>query len=192
MKIKLLLPVFLCFALLLSFASCGVNAGLAKGNKRFELGEYNAAANSYRRVYARVKNRAQKAQVAYRMGFCYQKTGVPMRAMQAYNNAIRQNYPNDTVYILYANVLRQNGRFSEAITYYERYLDLHPNSYIARDGIASCEQVSAWKALPQKYDVRATTFVTSRRSSEFSPLYGDKEGATIYFTSSRDNSNTGG
>ncbi|MDR1698376.1 MAG: OmpA family protein [Prevotellaceae bacterium] len=192
MKIKLSFSVFLCFILLLSLSSCGVKAGLAKGNKRFELGEYNAAAASYRRVYAKIKNNANKAQAAYRMGFSYQKTGVPTRAMQAYSNAIRLNYPNDTVYILYANVLRQNGRFSEAITYYERYLDLHPDSYIARNGIESCEQINDWKALPQKYDVRATTFVTSRRTTEFSPLYGDKEGSMIYFTSSRDNRNTGG
>ncbi len=192
MKIKQLFFLILSLILALSLASCSVNAGMAKADKRFAFGEYNAAAAKYRRVYARIKNHANKAQVAYRMGYCYQKIGMTNRAMQAYNNAIRQNYPNDTVYILYANVLRQSGRFSEAITYYERYLDMHPDSYIARNGVEACEKIADWKTLPQKYDVRATSFVTSRRSSEFTPLYGDKEGSLIYFTSSRENRTTGG
>ena len=192
MKIKSLFSIFLCFILLSSLASCGVNSGLAKAQKRFELGEYYAAANNYRRVYGNVKNHAKKAEVAYRMGFSYQKVGMTNRAVQAYRNAIRFNYPNDTVYILYADVLLQTGRFAEAITFYERYLDLHPNAYTARNGIESANNINTWNSLPQNYDVKPFAIASSRRATDFSPLYGNKDGTQVIFTSSRDNRNTGG
>ena len=184
--------IFISSLLLLSLFSCGVNSGLSKGNRQFELGEYYAASNTYRRIYSKVGNNAKRAEVAFRMGFSYQKLSMTTRAGQAYRNAIRWNYPNDTVYVLYANVLLQGGQFTEAINYYERYLDLHPNAYIARNGIEAAKNINEWKALPQQYDVRPFSMAASRRATDFSPMYGDKEANLLIFTSSRENRTTGG
>jgi peptidoglycan-associated lipoprotein len=192
MQRKHLSLLFISFLLLSSLVSCGVNSGLSKGNKSFEFGEYNAAANRYRRVYSRIGNNAKKAEAAFRMAYSYQKIGMTTRATNAYRNAIRWNYPNDTVYLLYANALMQGGQFAEAIKNYEHYLDLHPNAYTARNGIASANKINEWKALPQMYDVRAFNLSGSRRSTDFSPIYGEKDGNMIIFSSSRDNNSIGG
>jgi peptidoglycan-associated lipoprotein len=159
---------------------------LSQAEEKQRLGEYYDAATIYRKVYAKSKSDQKdlRAYVAYRMGDCNRMINNIPRAVSAYMNALRYEYPDSTLLLRLGQVSQQSGRYPDALRYYNEFLALNPNSRIAQNGIRGCEMVAVWQDRPTLHQVSRMEMLNSRRS-EFCPmLYGAKDDQ-LYFCSTR-------
>ena len=174
-------------SILLMLSSCSINSRIQKADKKFELGEYYAAGEMYRSVYGQIptkKNKKQKAEVAFKMGNAYRLIENNKRAESAYKNAIRHNCKDSLVHYYYAEVLKNNGKYKEALKQYQEFEKLSPENELALAGIASCDSaLNAWKK-KSRYEVSQLKKFNSR-FSEFCPIIVSKDGSMVYFSSTR-------
>jgi peptidoglycan-associated lipoprotein len=179
--------LFIGLSMLLMLTSCSINSRIQKADKKFDLGEYYAAGEMYRSVYSQIpskKNKKQKAEVAFKMGNAYRLIENNKRAESAYKNAVRYNHKDSLVHYYYAEVLKSNGKYKEALKQYQEFEKLSPNNELALAGIASCDSaLNAWKK-KSRYEVSQFKKFNSR-FSEFCPIIVSKDGSVVYFSSTR-------
>jgi peptidoglycan-associated lipoprotein len=168
-------------------SSCSINSRIQKADKKFDLGEYYTAGEMYRAVYPRIsakKKKKQKAEVAFKMGNAYRLIENNKRAEGAYKNAVRYNYKDSIVHYYYAEVLKNNGKYKEALKQYQEFEKLSPGNELALAGIASCDSaLNFWKK-KSRYEVSLFKKFNSR-FSEFCPIIVSEDGSLIYFNSTR-------
>ena len=77
-------------ALILTTA-CNSEKAIRKGDRYAAVMEYHEAAREYRKAYRKIapKDKAKRAEVAWKMAECYRKGNNPARAAGAYQNAVR-------------------------------------------------------------------------------------------------------
>ena len=122
--------------------SCGFGTLLKKGDESFSRGEYNDAANYYRRAYAKVKpkKREMRGEIAWKMANCYRYINFASRARGAYINAMS----------------------------YDTYLALDADNGMAAVGRESCDLLPQWRENPTRYVVRKDKLFNGRRA-DYSP-----------------------
>jgi peptidoglycan-associated lipoprotein len=161
-------------------------AKLSQAEEKQRLGEYYDAATIYRKVYTKSKpdQKDLRAYIAFRMGECNRMINNIPRAVSAYMNALRYEYPDSTLLLRLGQVNQLSGRYAEAIRYYGDYLALDSGNVLAENGIRGCEMAPAWREHPTLHQVGRMEILNSRRS-EFCPmLYGEKYDQ-LYFCSTR-------
>jgi peptidoglycan-associated lipoprotein len=159
---------------------------LSQAEEKQRLGEYYSAAAIYRKLYTKSKpdEKDLRAYIAYRMGDCNRIINNIPRAMSAYMNAWRYEYPDSTLLLRLGQVHHQSGHYMEAYRYYRAYLRLNPNSQLAANAAQGCRRSASWLENPTLYRISRSEVLSSRRS-EFCPmLYGDKYDQ-LYFSSTR-------
>lgn len=159
---------------------------LSDAEEKQRIGEYFEAAAIYRKVYTKTppKKRDLRGYIAFRMAECYNRINHTPRATSGYLNAIRYNYPDSIVYLRAAQMAHKNGKYAEAINYYNDYLSYDPENILAINGITGAELATEWKKNPTKYMVKRMDKFNSRRS-EFSPMLYGNDYDQLYFASSR-------
>ena len=150
----------------------------------FSLEEYSKAAELYKKAYKKTKNRAVKAEIIFKQAECYRMSGNVKRAESYYKRAIKAKYPDVTVYLRYADVLRMQGDLDEAVPQYTKYIQLNPTDVRGEMGLKSCNFALKWKDLPTRYKVELMPVVNSRYS-DYSASFGNGEYTEMYFSSSR-------
>lgn len=161
-------------------------------DRKFAIGEYYTAADMYANVYKRLsatKNRQEKARVAFNQGECYRMINNP-KAAAAYRNAIRYKYAieqDSIVFLHQAQVLHYQGNYREAEKAYLLYLQGHDSSRVAAAGVYACRNAAEWKKQSSRYRIRIAKELNGKgkRYATFAPMFGSKDGSTIYFTSNR-------
>lgn len=178
--------IFLLSIVLLSISSCSLSARLKRADRRFEIGEYYAAAEQYKQVYSKVpgKNKQLRAHVAFRQGECYRILN-NTKAASCYKNAIRYQYPDSLVYLRYAQILQYQGKYKDAEKQYDIYLQAHPTDYVAMAGKYACKQVETWKKQPSRYKISPAKEFNAKRSSNMAPMFTSEDGDALLFTSNR-------
>lgn len=168
-------------------ASCSLNSRITKADKKFALGEYYKAAEMYRKIYPRVSSKKQrqlKGDVAFKMGNSYRIIESNKRAETGFKNAVRYGCRDSLLYYYYAEVLRRNGKYGEALKMYQRYEKLFPESNLAKNGIESCEKaVGEWKEKTRYVVVKDP--VMNSRYSDFCPVFASADADVVYFNSTR-------
>jgi peptidoglycan-associated lipoprotein len=160
---------------------------LKDAEEKQRLGEYYAAGEMYRKLYTKSKPEQKdlRAYIAYRMGDCNRLINNTPRAISAYMNALRYDYPDSMLYLHLAQVNHQNGRYAEAIKYYNDFLSFHPEKTgLALNGIKGCEVAPSWQSQPTLYKVAKMELFNSRRS-EFCPMLCGEKNDQLYFNSTR-------
>ena len=150
----------------------------------FSLEEYSKAAELYKKAYQKTKNRAVKAEIIFKQAECYRMSGNVKRAESYYKRAIKAKYPDVTVYLRYADVLRMQGDLDEAVPQYTKYIQLNPTDVRGEMGLKSCNFALKWKDLPTRYKVELMPVVNSRYS-DYSASFGNGEYTELYFSSTR-------
>lgn len=176
--------VFLVAAVCL--CSCSLNSRIQKADKKFALGEYYRAAEMYRNIYPNVpvKKRTLKGSVAYKMGNSYRLIENNKRAETAYKNAVKFGSKDSLVYYFYAEVLRSNGKYKEAVKMYEKQAELTGSSDVLDNGIESCKKaIEEWKK-PNRYVVTKDKVFNSK-NSDFCPAFASADNDVLYFNSTR-------
>lgn len=174
-----------------TLTSCSVNARIKKADKKYAIGEYYEAGEIYRQTYRRIstKDKALRARVAFMQGESHRILN-NNKAVSAYKNAIRNNYPDSLVYLHYAQVLQYQGKYKDAIKQYDIYLLTHPNDYVAQAGKYACMQVETWNKEASRYKVALAKEFNEKRTSNFSPAFTTEDGDALVFTSNRQEKST--
>ena len=174
-------------SLLLTLAGCGAESALRKADQHYALGEYYEAASYYKKAYGatKAKDRERRGQRAFMMGECYRRINNNARAIGAYQNAIRYQYPDSISYLYLANLQLQKSDYKNAANNYNIFLQADSGNVLAMNGLKSCELAPEWKKNPTRHIVKRDALFNSRRS-DFSPVFGDADNTTLYFTSTRD------
>ncbi len=159
---------------------------LSVAEEKQRIGEYFEAAGMYRKLYAKTKpdQRDMRAYLAYRAGICYQKINDIKQATSYYQRALNFNYPDSLLYLRLAQTFHQGGRYNEAATYYNKFLEQNPEHILALNGLAGCALALQMKEKPTTYQVRRMELFNSR-FGEFSPMLTGDACDKLYFASSR-------
>lgn len=172
--------------LAISLAACG-GPKLSEAKAQYDRGEYYDAAKTYRKIYNKLtkkEERKQRGEVAYQLGLCHSRLRQNARAAAAFQNAIRYGWEDSTAYLQLARELHADGKYAQAVTAYETYLQWKPGDKLAADGLAGAK-MGRDKALQTRYVVKAAKLFNSRRS-DYAPMYDSGELDRIYFTSTNE------
>lgn len=172
-------------ALILTTA-CNSEKAIRKGDRYAAVMEYHEAAREYRKAYRKIapKDKAKRAEVAWKMAECYRKGNNPARAAGAYQNAVRYGYPDSTALLYLADAQLENGDYKASQKSYEQFLEIAPDSRIAKIGLESAKQSAEWKKNPTRYIVKKSKELNGQRS-DYCPAYIGEDTTMIVTTSTR-------
>lgn len=181
--------IFGVIVILLAFLlleGCNTTSRIKKADNRFEIGEYYAAGDLYKRCYSQLssKDKPMRAYVAFRQGECYRLTNY-YRAEQAYANSIRNNFSDSIVFLRYAQQLHKNRKYADALKYYKIYLQKDSSNVVAKNGILAIDSIEQWKNTPTRYQINYEKQFNERKSSSFSPSFMNSGSDVLVFTSTR-------
>ncbi len=166
--------------------SCSVQQQLKRADKKYAIGEYYNAAEAYKRILPRIKDKSLKGETAFKQGECYRHIN-HQKAYSAYSTALRQKYylQDSIVYLRAGQVLQYQGKYTEADKMYTAYIEAHPDNYEAQAGHYACSNLNEWRKTPTRYKITQVKDFSARRASTFSPAYIGEETDAIMFTSNR-------
>ncbi|HNW73780.1 MAG: OmpA family protein [Bacteroidales bacterium] len=149
---------------------------------------YLLALQKYQKAYSRVKNnKAERDRISYRIAECYRMMNNTKKAETAYKRLItnpKYLKSDPKVLLSYANMLKANGNYDEAIKQYKAYKELVPSDKSVDVFVESCLQAKEWIANPTKYDVKWQKLLNTKED-DFAAAYADKKFNSIIFTSDR-------
>ena len=173
------------FAVVLMMA-CSSEKGIKKGDQYAAIMEYNEAAKEYKNAYRKIpaKDRAKRAEVAWKMGECYRKSNSPVFAVGAYQNAVRYGYPDSIALFHLAGAQLEKGDYKAAQKSFESFLEVAPDHRMAQVGLQSARQSAEWKKNPGRYIVKKAKELNGQRS-DYCPAYVGEDTTMIITTSTR-------
>jgi peptidoglycan-associated lipoprotein len=110
----------------------------------------------------------------------------PKKAEINYQRLIKNKYADEKpeVYLYYADALRAQGKYAEALPVYEQYLVKAPNDPLAMAGKAGCEMNEIKNPDESRWAVRPIKEINSS-DDDFGAVYTDSKFNSILFTSNR-------
>ncbi|MCF0206970.1 MAG: OmpA family protein [Bacteroidales bacterium] len=163
---------------------------IEKGNEYFNLYSFELAKDYYEKALPSLSAKEDIAKVNYQLGYCYKQLGNSDKSEMYFRVAVKnftRGVIKPDVLLHYADALRMNGKYDEAIDYYKQYLKYAPQDHRAKSGMESCKIIPQWISRPTRYKVtNVSRFNTAQ--TEFSIVWASKDYRTIYFTSSREGS----
>ena len=171
---------------LLCLACSNENISFKKGEQFYAMGEYYQAAQQYKKSYQRIptKEKALRADRAFRMGLCYERINNPQKAMQAFQNAVRYHHTDSTALLRLGRQQLKLANYKGARESFTAFLDIDANNELALSGLQSCELAPEWKANPNAYTVKKEALFSSSRSDYSPMLFGD-DSEQMLITSTR-------
>ena len=169
------------------FTSCK-SAKMKDADEKYERGEYFASAETYRKIYNKLKrkeDRYQRGEVAFMLGECYRHLNQSARAAASYQNAKRYEWEDSLIPFYLAQAQQMEGQYTLAERNYKAYLDTAPNNKLAKESMRACQQAPKWRDAGSRYIVKNARIFNSRRA-DFCPMFLDSKCDILYFTSSRD------
>jgi len=186
MKIKRIILFSIFILSLHSYVSAQVSV-YNKAYEYYKNGQYYEAIDLLRDAYNKVTSNDLKNDIVYQVADCYRLTSQPKKAEMWFKKAIQKKYNNPKIYLYYADALKMNEKFEDAIENYKEYKKLVPDDPLGEMGVRSCELAIQWKENPNGYKVANMKFFNSR-ASDYSPAFAKAEYDEVYFTSSREGS----
>lgn len=184
MKIRIVF-LFSVFVLLVHNISVAQTSVYNKANTYYKNGQYYQAIDLLRNAYSKVTDSNIKSDITFQVAECYRKTNQPRKAEMWYKKSVQKKYSNPVIYLYYADALKMNEKFDDAITNYKEYKKLVPADPRGEMGVKSCELAVKWMENENGYKVANMKFFNSKES-EYSPAFAKAEYDEVYFTSSRD------
>ena len=185
MKYQVLILIILSILLNPAGVSAQKKDKTIKARAAYDAGEYAIAADLFKDAYNKVQDKDVKNEIIFLIAECYRITDSPDKAEIRYKQAIQKEYPNPIIYLRYADALRMNEDYDDALEQYKKYKELVPDDPRGQDGIQSCELAIEWMNNPTPYNVESVKFFNTKEK-DFSPFFGSEDYQLIYFTSSRE------
>lgn len=181
------LTKFLVVAIIAGLFSVNVNAQkdhTEVANLAYEAGEYYRAITLLKKAYSKEKDKAAKADIIYKTAQCYRFVNDMKQAETWYRKALKLKYPDDMIQLYYANALKANGKFEDAIVEYEKFAELVPDDPRGKNGAEACALAQKWIDNPSRYVVENEVQLNGKYM-DFAASYASKNHKELYFTSSR-------
>ncbi len=181
----------LCLGVMVLMISCSnENIAFKKGEQSYAIGEYFMASEHYKKSYSRTppKERAKRGERAFKLAECYRRINYTQKAMAAYQNAVRYNYPDSMALFHLAKMQLKAGNYKAAAQNFRLFLEKAPDNELAQAGLLSCELGQEWKANPNLYKVKKETLFNSRRT-DYSPVLIGDESEQLVISSTRNDAN---
>lgn len=178
--------VYIIVCLLLTAVAAGCRTPkLSEADAQFQRGEYYDASVTYKKVYNKLRKkeeRPQRGEVAFKMGRCYRLLNMSARASAAFQNALRDEYPDSTTHFMLAQALHADGKYAAALRSYDKYLEFCPDDSLAINCAEGCRTAQEIRARGSRYVVKQAKLFNSRRA-DFCPMYLGADCDQIYYTS---------
>ncbi len=163
----------------------GQNAKLQRADVLFKAGAYYEAIDIYKNELDKIQqNKVELAKYFNKIATCYRLIGNARQAELWYQKAILRNCTDPKAFYYYAEMLKMAEKYDLALENYQKYKQLVPNDKLADVGIRSCELAKQWIATPSGYELTNVRSVNTKQS-EYSPVYGNEDYSSLFFTSSR-------
>jgi len=178
MKIKL-------FAILLLFTPIALFSQkiTEKADAAFEAGQYIKAIDLYRNAYSKLTEEIDiKGKIAYNVGFCFRVLSKPELAELWFAKSVELKYRNPLSFLYYAEALRQDEKYDEAIEQYLNYKKAVPEDARIEAGLKSCHVAKKWMINPSKYKITNNSYINTDKS-DFNVTFADSAESQIVFTS---------
>jgi len=155
----------------------------------FDRNQFSVAIDRYKKAYNKTKrNSGERERISYRLALSYQYTGNYKRAEATYRRVARteidKKYPE--MLLNFAEVLKVNQKYDEAIQYYTLYAERVPDDPRGALGAETTQLISEWIENPSKYELTFLKKINSRES-DFGVSWASANFNEIIFTSSREN-----
>jgi peptidoglycan-associated lipoprotein len=151
----------------------------------FDAGEYFEAIDHFKNTYSKSRDKALKEEMVFMVSECYRLINDPRNAEIWYKKAVRSSYSKPEAQYWYADALKKNGKYDQAIEEYRKYKQLVPGDARADQEIRACELASEWLRNPEAYEVEELKDINSKYD-DFSPAFARDDYGIVYFTSSRE------
>ncbi len=157
-------------------------------DEAFAKQQYAVAIDKYQKAYTKVKkNKEEKNRITAQLAECYWLTGNYKRAEANYKRLVKNGWEarNPEVVLRYADVLKINGKYAEAIEQYNAYAEKNPEDIRGKLGAETAALIEEWIENPSKYEISNLKVVNSREA-DFAPAYTTENYNEIVFTSTRE------
>lgn len=180
---------FLVVAIIAGLFSVSASAQkdhLEVANQAFKAREYYKAITLLKKAYSKEKDKANKAEIIFKTAESYRFTNDMKQAETWYRKALKIKYPENKVQLHYADALKANGKFEEAIVEYEKYAQLAPDDPRGKNGAEASALAQKWVDNPSRYVVENVVQLNGKQM-DFAASYASRNHKELYFTSSRAN-----
>ncbi|MEO6304936.1 MAG: OmpA family protein [Bacteroidia bacterium] len=156
------------YFLLLSLFLSPLFSQINKGDKYYDKYQFIKAITYYKK--ATKSNSTVKQQAYIKLADSYKKINDYSNAEISYRNALAIATPvPPEVHYNYAQVLKTNNKYQEAVEQYTNYIKLSPNDANAKNAIKFCKEIKYYTSKPIEYEVKNIEKINSPKS-EFSPF----------------------
>jgi len=138
-------------SLTILLSGCGAETNVKKGDQFYAIGEYFDASAEYKKAYSRtaIKDKAKRAERAWKLAECYRHINYNAKAAGAYQNALRYHYPDSLALLYLAQAQQRQGDYKNALKNYDAYLELVPaTSLPPTAGWAVCKRPCGRRSPP--------------------------------------------
>jgi len=156
----------------------------------FERGQYFGAIDRYKKAYKRTKSKKyeqERIRITYQLGECYRLTENTRQAASQYKRVVKTDFPieNPIIFLHYGDVLKRNGKYDEALNYYNLYSEQVPDDPRGKLAAADIEKIKEWLEFPSKYEVTRLKALNSK-ASDFGVAWTNSQYNEVIFSSTRD------
>ncbi len=174
----------LVLGLFISTVALAQGKSAEEADRAFENGFYFNAIELYKKAYTVEKQASTKAELVFKVAESYRMLGDAEQAEVWYEKANKAQYPDPITYFYIGEMLKQQGKYADAIAAYNRYKEKRPNDSRAEAGIAEAEMAQKWKDDPTRYTVDPEVLLNTPQY-DFTPAFADKNNQAVVFTSTR-------
>jgi hypothetical protein len=167
-----------------------------EANTAFESGKYYEAIEKLQAAYDKIgtKSAKERGKVRFKLAEAYRHISRYQEANENYDVCIDLGYfdVNADVYFLKGEMLRMMGQYGKARKSYIEFKKISKGARAQELEIAinACEEYKYYETYPEpevNYEFKNVTKI-NRKEYDMAPVFADKKGLKIYFSSSRDES----
>ena len=156
----------------------------------YERKQYNTAIERYKKAYkknSKKKDQDTRDYITYQLAECYRLTEASKLAESHYKRLLKTEYPknNPTIYLYYADALKRNKKYEDAIANYTIYNELMPDDPRGVAALNDIENIQKWIETPTRYEVTRIKKLNSR-ATEFGVAWTSNNYNEIIFSSTRE------
>ena len=158
-----------------------------KGNEALNDRQYLPAIVFFEKGLTHFKGSdTARNEVIYRLAECFDMTRNLPRAEETYKTLIDNKYAEQqpAIYFHYANILQDQGKFDEAIRFYNRYLKTVPGDALTDSLRESCKLAQTKFVFDERYVITNLPELNTA-ADDFAAIYGNAASGSIIFTSNR-------
>ena len=135
----------------------------------FERGQYNAAIERYKKALKKTgkkKYEEERVRITFMLGECYRLTENTKQAAGQYKKLLKTDFPknNPIVYFNYAEMLKRNQKYDDAVLYYNLYSETVPDDPRGERAANDIAHIKEWLDFPSKYEVTRMKPLNSKYS----------------------------